>query len=95
MAGELVLSIVAGRKFRPAVALVTGNATCPGRDDRPSPRTRMHDRGNHDTARKTFVAPQPIGRLAKADAPVICLRTDLSCPATGIAPMISGGWTNT
>ncbi len=74
------------------------NAVCPGTVDTPSLRQRMQDSGDYETARASFLARQPTGRLAAADeiaALVVYLASDESSFTTGVAHVIDGGWSNT
>ncbi|WP_374641697.1 SDR family oxidoreductase [Tabrizicola sp.] len=74
------------------------NAVCPGTVDTPSLRQRMRDSGDYETARASFLARQPTGRLAAAEeiaALVVYLASDESSFTTGVAHVIDGGWSNT
>ena len=72
------------------------NAVCPGTVDTPSLQDRINAFPDPVEARKTFVARQPMGRLAKAEeiAPIVVfLASDESAFATGNAYAIDGGMT--
>ena len=74
------------------------NAICPGTVDTPSLNDRMRASGDYDTARKAFLARQPMGRMAEAEevaALVVFLASDDSSYATGAAHLVDGGWSNT
>ncbi|MBL9053098.1 MAG: SDR family oxidoreductase [Tabrizicola sp.] len=74
------------------------NAICPGTVDTPSLNDRMRASGDYDTARKAFLARQPMGRMAQAEevaALVVFLASDDSSYATGAAHLVDGGWSNT
>ena len=74
------------------------NAICPGTVESPSLEQRLHDTGDYETARKAFIARQPIGRIGKAEeiaALVVYLASDESAYTTGHAHVIDGGWSNT
>ncbi len=74
------------------------NAICPGTVDTPSLHDRMRATGDYEAARKTFLARQPMGRLAGPEqiAPlVVYLASDESAFTTGVAHVIDGGWSNT
>ncbi len=73
------------------------NAICPGTVDSPSLAQRMRDTGDYEAARKSFVARQPMGRLARAEeiaALVVYLASDESSFTTGVAHVVDGGWSN-
>jgi len=73
------------------------NAICPGTVDSPSLHDRLRATGDYELAMKTFVARQPMGRIAKAEeiaALVVYLASDESAFTTGQAHLIDGGWTN-
>jgi NAD(P)-dependent dehydrogenase (short-subunit alcohol dehydrogenase family) len=75
---------------------VRANALCPGSVDSPSLHERAKELGDHDTVWKTFVARQPIGRMASADEMAhICvyLASDESDYATGANFIVDGGIT--
>lgn len=74
------------------------NAICPGTVDTPSLNDRMRASGDYETARKAFLARQPMGRMAQAEevaALVVFLASDDSSYATGAAHLVDGGWSNT
>jgi 2-keto-3-deoxy-L-fuconate dehydrogenase len=71
------------------------NAICPGTVDTPSLHERMKATGDYETARKAFIARQPMGRLAQPDeiaALVVYLASDESAFTTGQTFTIDGGW---
>lgn len=71
------------------------NAICPGTVDTPSLKQRLHDTGDYETARKQFVARQPMGRLAQAEEIadlVLYLSSESASFVTGQAIAIDGGW---
>jgi 2-keto-3-deoxy-L-fuconate dehydrogenase len=73
------------------------NAICPGTVDSPSLDERLRATGDYEAAKKTFMARQPIGRIAKAEeiaALVVYLASDESSYTTGVAHVIDGGWAN-
>lgn len=77
---------------------VRANAVCPGTVDTPSLHDRMRAMGDYETARASFLARQPSGKLAGAAeiAPlVVFLASDESAFVTGQAMAIDGGWSNT
>ncbi|HYS15126.1 MAG TPA: SDR family oxidoreductase [Burkholderiaceae bacterium] len=72
------------------------NALCPGTVDTPSLADRINANADPVAARNSFIARQPMGRLAKAEeiAPLIVyLASDESAFATGQAFIIDGGIT--
>ncbi|MES2936169.1 MAG: SDR family oxidoreductase [Pseudomonadota bacterium] len=72
------------------------NAICPGTVDTPSLHERMKAGGDYDTARKAFIARQPMGRLATAEeiTPlVVYLASDEAAFVTGQAYAVDGGIT--
>ena len=74
------------------------NAVCPGTVDTPSLGDRMRASGDYETARKAFLARQPMGRMATAEeiaGLVVFLASDESSYSTGSAHMVDGGWSNT
>ena len=74
------------------------NAVCPGTVDTPSLNDRMRAGGDYEAARKSFLARQPMGRLATAEevaALVMFLASDESSYSTGAAHLVDGGWSNT
>lgn len=71
------------------------NCICPGTVDTPSLHERMRASGDYETARKAFIARQPMGRLAQPEeiaALVVYLASDESAFTTGQAFIIDGGW---
>src|SRR5690606_40560282 len=46
---------------------IRANAICPGSVDSPSLHERAHALGDHDEIWKTFVARQPMGRMAQPE----------------------------
>jgi NAD(P)-dependent dehydrogenase (short-subunit alcohol dehydrogenase family) len=75
---------------------IRANALCPGSVDSPSLHERAKALGDHDEVWKTFVARQPIGRMASADEMAhICvyLASDESDYATGANFVVDGGIT--
>jgi 2-keto-3-deoxy-L-fuconate dehydrogenase len=71
------------------------NAICPGTVDTPSLHERMKATGDYETARKAFIARQPMGRLAQPEeiaALVVYLASDESAFTTGQTFTIDGGW---
>jgi 2-keto-3-deoxy-L-fuconate dehydrogenase len=69
------------------------NAICPGTVDTPSLQARMHAQGDYETARATFVARQPAGRLGNADeiAELVVYLAGATY-TTGQIHVIDGGW---
>ena len=77
---------------------IRANAICPGTVDTPSLHDRMRAMGDFETARASFLARQPSGKIAGADeiAPMaVFLASDESAFVTGQAMAIDGGWSNT
>jgi NAD(P)-dependent dehydrogenase (short-subunit alcohol dehydrogenase family) len=75
---------------------IRANALCPGSVDSPSLHERARELGDHDEIWKTFVARQPIGRMASPDEIAhICvyLASDESAYATGANFIVDGGIT--
>ena len=73
------------------------NAICPGTVDTPSLQQRLHDTGDYEQARRTFVARQPMGRLGTAEEIAqlaLYLASDESAFTTGAIHVIDGGWIN-
>ena len=74
------------------------NAVCPGTVDSPSLQDRMRATGDYETARKAFLARQPMGKMAVPDeiaGLIVFLASDESAFVTGHAHVIDGGWSNT
>ncbi|MBL8268781.1 SDR family oxidoreductase [Steroidobacter sp.] len=72
------------------------NAICPGTVDTPSLHQRMAATGDHEAARKAFIARQPMGRLGTAEEIALLalyLASDDSAFVTGQTHTIDGGWT--
>ena len=73
------------------------NAICPGTVESPSLHERMRAMGDMETARASFMARQPMGRLGRTEeiaALVVYLASDESSLTTGHAHVIDGGWSN-
>ena len=70
------------------------NAICPGTVDSPSLHERWHATGDFEAAKKSFIARQPIGRIARpeevADLAVYLAGATYT---TGQIHIIDGGWT--
>ena len=72
------------------------NAICPGTVDSPSLHERLSATGDYETAKTSFIARQPMGRLGTAEeiaALAVYLASDESAFVTGQAINIDGGWT--
>lgn len=72
------------------------NAVCPGTVDTPSLHNRINAYSDPEAARRSFIARQPMGRLATAEeiAPLIVfLASDEATFVTGNAYSIDGGMT--
>jgi len=72
------------------------NAICPGTVDTPSLHQRMAATGDYESARKAFIARQPMGRLGTAEEIAMLalyLASDESKFVTGQTHTIDGGWT--
>ena len=75
---------------------IRANAICPGSVDSPSLHERARALGDHDEIWKTFVARQPIGRMASAEEMAhiaVYLASDESAYATGANFVVDGGIT--
>jgi NAD(P)-dependent dehydrogenase (short-subunit alcohol dehydrogenase family) len=75
---------------------IRANSLCPGSVDSPSLHERAKALGDHDEVWKTFIARQPIGRMAQPDEMAhICvyLASDESAYATGANFIVDGGIT--
>jgi 2-keto-3-deoxy-L-fuconate dehydrogenase len=75
---------------------IRANAILPGSVDSPSLHDRARALGDHDEVWKTFVARQPIGRMATPEEIahlVVYLASDESAYATGANFVIDGGIT--
>jgi 2-keto-3-deoxy-L-fuconate dehydrogenase len=71
------------------------NAICPGTVASPSFEERMAARGDAESARREFVARQPMGRLGQPQevaALSVYLASDESAFTTGQIHVIDGGW---
>ncbi|WP_366657182.1 SDR family oxidoreductase [Fodinicurvata sp. EGI_FJ10296] len=71
------------------------NAICPGTVQSPSLDERIAAQGDVETARKAFIARQPMGRLGTAEeiaALAVYLASDESAFTTGTISIIDGGW---
>ena len=70
------------------------NAICPGTVESPSLHERWHATGDFETAKRAFIARQPIGRIARpeevADLAVYLANATYT---TGQVHVIDGGWT--
>jgi 2-keto-3-deoxy-L-fuconate dehydrogenase len=72
------------------------NAICPGTVDTPSLHQRLAATGDYESARKAFIARQPMGRLGTAEeiaSLALYLASDDSKFVTGQTHTIDGGWT--
>ncbi|MEO1657830.1 MAG: SDR family oxidoreductase [Pseudomonadota bacterium] len=72
------------------------NAICPGTIQTPSLDDRIAAQGDIDTARKAFVARQPMGRLGEAHevaSLAAYLASNEAAFTTGTVHIIDGGWT--
>lgn len=75
---------------------IRANAICPGSIDSPSLHERARSLGDHDEVWKTFIARQPLGRMASAEEIAqlaVYLASDESAYATGANFVIDGGIT--
>lgn len=69
------------------------NAICPGTVESPSLEQRMKAQGDYETARKAFVARQPMGRLgAPEEIAALAVHLAGATYTTGQAYAIDGGW---
>ena len=76
---------------------IRANAICPGTVDSPSLHDRLRATGDYAAAMASFVARQPIGRIAQPEEIanlVVYLASDDSSYTTGVAHVIDGGWAN-
>lgn len=69
------------------------NAICPGTVDSPSLQGRLEATGDYDTARKAFIARQPMARIGTAEeiAELVVYLAGASF-TTGQTYVIDGGW---
>ena len=70
------------------------NATCPGTIQSPSLEQRLSEMGDYESARKQFVARQPMGRFGEAEEVAnlaVYLASDASAFTTGQFHIIDGG----
>lgn len=75
---------------------IRANAVCPGSVDSPSLHERAKELGEHDEIWKTFVARQPLGRMAAPEEIAhlcVYLASDESAYATGANFVVDGGIT--
>jgi len=75
---------------------IRANSICPGSVDSPSLHERAHSLGDHDEVWKTFIARQPMGRMAQPEEMahlVVYLASDESTYATGANFIVDGGIT--
>ena len=75
---------------------IRANAVCPGSVDSPSLHERAKDLGEHDEVWKTFIARQPMGRMAAPEEMAhlcVYLASDESAYATGANFIADGGIT--
>lgn len=73
------------------------NAICPGTVQTPSLEARLRATGDYETAYKSFVDRQPMGRMGSAEEIAqlaLYLASDDSAFTTGTINVIDGGWTN-
>lgn len=71
------------------------NAICPGTVDSPSLAERLAASGDAETARKAFIARQPMQRFGTPEeiaALVVYLASDEAAFTTGAVHVIDGGW---
>lgn len=74
------------------------NAICPGTIESPSLDQRLRATGDHDAARRAFIARQPMGRIGQPEEIghlAVWLASDESAFVTGQTHVIDGGWTAT
>lgn len=70
------------------------NAICPGTVESPSLQDRMKAQGDYETARATFIARQPMGRLGTPEEIAeLALYLAGATYTSGQAYAIDGGWT--
>lgn len=75
---------------------IRANAICPGSVDSPSLHERARQTGDHDAAWDTFIARQPMGRMAQPEEIAhlaVYLASDESAYATGANFVADGGIT--
>ena len=75
---------------------IRANAICPGSVDSPSLHERARQTGDHDAAWETFIARQPLGRMAQPEEIAhlaVYLASDESAYATGANFIADGGIT--
>jgi NAD(P)-dependent dehydrogenase (short-subunit alcohol dehydrogenase family) len=75
---------------------IRANAICPGSVDSPSLHDRAHSLGDHDEVWKSFIARQPMGRMAQPAEIAhlaVYLASDESAYATGANFIADGGIT--
>lgn len=75
---------------------IRANTICPGSVDSPSLHERAHALGDHDEVWKTFVARQPMGRMAQPEEMahlLVYLASEESAYATGANFIVDGGIT--
>ena len=73
------------------------NAVCPGTVQSPSLEARLKATGDYESARKNFIARQPMGRLGTPEeiaSLVTYLASDEAAFNTGQCYVIDGGWAN-
>ncbi len=69
------------------------NAICPGTVDSPSLHERLRAQGDYETARKAFIARQPIGRIGQPEEIAdLVLYLAGATYTTGQIHVIDGGW---
>jgi 2-keto-3-deoxy-L-fuconate dehydrogenase len=70
------------------------NAICPDTVVSPSLHERWHATGKFEAAKQAFIAPQPIGRIARAEevADLAVYLANATYP-TGQSHIIDDGWT--